>query len=74
MDLDLLKKCQLKYRKSIYISKDMKKNEEFTNKNIKVVRPGFGMHSKYFEKIIGLRVNRNASSGTALIAKHDKKF
>ena len=67
-------KMSLKYRKSIYISKDMKKNEEFTHNNIKVIRPGLGMHSKYFEKIIGLRVNRNVSRGTALIKSMIKKF
>ena len=67
-------KMSLKYRKSIYISRDMKKNEEFTNKNIKVVRPGLGMHSKYFEKIIGLRINKNVSKGTALRVSMIKNF
>ena len=52
----------------------MNKNEEFTHNNIKVIRPGLGMHSKYFEKIIGLRVNRNVSRGTALIKSMIKKF
>ena len=67
-------KMSIKYRKSIYIFKDMKKNEEFTHKNIKVIRPGLGMHSKYFNQIIGLRVNKSVSKGTALIASMIKNF
>ena len=67
-------KKSIRYRKSIYLSKHMKKNEKFTHDNIKVIRPGLGMHSKYFEKIIGLRVNRNVSRGTALIKSMIKKF
>ena len=42
----------LKFRRSIYISNDMNKNEKFTNSNIRVVRPGLGLKPKYFNKII----------------------
>jgi pseudaminic acid synthase len=46
-------KKSLNHRKSIYITKDMKKGEIITQKNIKVNRPAFGLHSKYFDKVIG---------------------
>ena len=67
-------KMSIKHRKSIYIAKDIKKNDQFTKKNIKVVRPGLGMHSKYFEKIIGLRIKKNVKKGTALIPSLIKNY
>jgi len=59
-------KKSLNHRKSIYITKDMKKGEIITQKNIKVIRPAFGLHSKYFDKVIGSKLIKNVKSGTAL--------
>jgi sialic acid synthase SpsE len=42
----------LKFRRSIYATQDIKKNERFSIKNIKVIRPGFGIEPIYFEKLI----------------------
>lgn len=42
----------LQFRRSIYAVSDIKKGEIFTKKNIKVIRPGFGIHPVYFEKLI----------------------
>jgi pseudaminic acid synthase len=42
-----------KYRRSLYSSTNIKKGEIFTEKNIKSVRPGNGLHTKYYEEIIG---------------------
>jgi sialic acid synthase SpsE len=42
----------LKFRRSIYAIQDIKKNERFSIKNIKVIRPGFGIEPIYFEKLI----------------------
>jgi len=42
----------LKFRRSIYVIKDIKKGEKFSKKNIKVIRPGYGVEPKYFEKLI----------------------
>lgn len=41
-----------KYRRSIFSTKDIKKGELFTENNIKVVRPGYGLPPKFYEKII----------------------
>lgn len=56
-------KKNLRGRKSVYVSKDMKKGERFTNDNIKVVRPGLGLHPKYYFDIIGKISNRDLSFG-----------
>ena len=42
----------LKFRRSIYAVSDIKKGEKFTKKNIRVIRPGFGIQPYYFEKLI----------------------
>ncbi len=42
----------LQLRRSIYAVADIKKGEKFTKKNIRVIRPGFGIHPVYFEKLI----------------------
>ena len=42
----------LQFRRSIYAISDIKKGEKFTKKNIRVIRPGFGIQPAYFEKLI----------------------
>ena len=43
----------LQFRRSIYAVSNIKKGEKFTKKNIRVIRPGFGIPPVYYEKIIG---------------------
>jgi len=56
----------LKYRRSIYICKDMKKGDVFTKENLRIIRPGFGLPAKYFDIFLGKKVNKNVSKGTPL--------
>jgi pseudaminic acid synthase len=55
----------LKFRRSIYICEDMSQGEILTEENIRVVRPGFGLHPRYMDMLIGRRVKRNLKKGTA---------
>ena len=56
----------LTFKRSIYIVEDMKAGEEFTINNIRIIRPGLGMAPKYFDTMLGKRINSNAKRGTAL--------
>ncbi|MCY8463276.1 pseudaminic acid synthase [Bacillus atrophaeus] len=59
-------KASLKFRRSIYVKKDIKAGEIFTKENIKVVRPGYGLEPKYFDLIIGKTATKHISAGTPL--------
>ena len=59
-------------KRSIYISKNIKRGEKFTKKNIKIIRPGKGLHSKYFEGVLGKIAKKNLVQGTPLKKSHLK--
>lgn len=54
------------FKRSIYISRDLKAGEVLTKENIKVIRPGNGLESRYLEVILGRRVKRDVDAGTPL--------
>jgi len=56
----------LKFRRSIYAVSNIYKGEKFTKKNIKVIRPGFGIQPFYFEKLINKKSPFNIKSQTPL--------
>ena len=63
----------LKYRRSIYISKNIKKNQLISYDNIKIIRPGHGLHPKYYERIIGKKVIKDLKKGTPIKFEYLKK-
>lgn len=52
--------------RSLYVAQDIKKGELFSSENVKSVRPGYGLHPKYFDYIVGKRANRDLKYGDAL--------
>lgn len=56
-------------KRSIYVSKDVKKNDFISEENIKIVRPGYGLHPRYYDKIIGKKFNRKKFFGDRLSLK-----
>lgn len=54
------------FKRSIYVVEDMKEGEIFTEKNIRIIRPGLGMSPKYFDVMIGKKINKTVKKGTAL--------
>ena len=51
--MDEAKRKSRRFSRSLYVTKDIKKGEKFTEKNIKSVRPGYGMHPKHLNNILG---------------------
>lgn len=56
----------IKYRRSIYVVKDIKSGEKFTEENIRRIRPGYGLSPKYFDEILGKQAACDLLRGTAL--------
>ena len=57
-------KGSLKFRPSLYIAEDMKKGDILTKKNLRIVRPGLGLSPKYYEVVLGRKVNLDVKKGT----------
>ena len=56
----------LKFRRSLYIAKDMVAGEVLTPKNLRIVRPGYGLEPKYYDVLLGKKINRAVKKGTPL--------
>ncbi len=54
------------FSRSLYVVKDIKEGEVFTEENIKSIRPGFGMHPRHLKEILGKRAKCNIEKGTRL--------
>ncbi|HHD63608.1 MAG TPA: pseudaminic acid synthase [Desulfobulbaceae bacterium] len=59
-------KPSLKFRRSLYIAEDIQAGEVLNPENLRIVRPGMGLEPKYYELLIGARINRDVRKGTAL--------
>ena len=59
----LLEKDSRLFRRSIYFVRNMKKGEIISKKDIRIIRPGFGIPPKEFENIIGKIVRRDVERG-----------
>jgi len=57
------------YRRSIFVVKNIKKGEKFSNQNIKRIRPGHGISPVYFDKILGKTSPLNLRKETPLEKK-----
>ena len=56
----------IKFRRSIYTIKDIKKGQTLDENNIKRIRPGFGLPPKHFNEILGKKTLEDLERGTAL--------
>ena len=54
------------FRRSIFVVKDIKKGEKFTEENIRVIRPGHGMKPKYLKVVLGKAATYDIERGTPL--------
>lgn len=52
--------------RSLYVSDDINEGDVFTEENIRSVRPGFGLHPKYYSQILGTTAKKNFKKGDRL--------
>lgn len=55
------------FRRSIYASSDIKKGEMFTKDNVRVIRPGYGLKPKYYDRLIGQESKRDIAFGDRIV-------
>lgn len=56
-------KASREFCRSLYVAEDMRVGEVITDKNIRSVRPGFGLHPKYLKEVLGKRINKSVEKG-----------
>lgn len=54
------------FRRSLFVVEDMQAGETFSEKTVRVIRPGYGLHPRYFEKVIGSKAQKSVVKGTPL--------
>lgn len=59
-------KASMKFRRSLYVVKDMKKGDVLTPENLRSIRPGYGLAPKYYDELLGRNVNQDIKFGTAM--------
>ncbi|CAN1537390.1 SpsE Sialic acid synthase [Burkholderiaceae bacterium] len=54
------------FRRSLYVVKDLQAGEKLTADNVRAIRPGLGLPTKYLEQVLGKTVRQSVARGTAL--------
>ena len=56
----------IKFRRSLYVVKDLNEGDLIAEDNVRSIRPGYGLAPKYYDEILGRKVTRQIQKGTAL--------
>ncbi len=62
----LQEKSSLMFKRSLYVVKDIKRGETLTEENVRVIRPGFGMHPRNYDDLLGKKISCDVKKGTPL--------
>ncbi|MCS6131030.1 pseudaminic acid synthase [Clostridium botulinum] len=54
------------FSRSLFVVKDIKKGEVFTESNVKSIRPSYGIHTRYYNDIIGKTAKEDINKGTPM--------
>ena len=65
-------KKSIKYRRSIYVSKNINKGEKITKFNIKLARPAYSLDPKYYYKVLGKISKKKLDIGSRISLKYLK--
>jgi len=56
----------LPFRRSLFVVEDVQAGERFTPRNVRSIRPGYGLHTRYYHDVIGRKADRDIPCGTPL--------
>jgi len=54
------------FRRSLYVTDDLEEGAVISEHNVRAIRPGYGLPTKYWQEILGKRVSRKVPRGTPL--------
>lgn len=54
------------FRRSLFVVQDMKAGDMFTKENVRSIRPGYGLHTRHWNDIVGRRASSDVQRGTPL--------
>lgn len=64
--------ASLIFRRSLFVIKDMKRGEIFTDENVRSIRPGYGLAPKYLQVVLGKTASQDIKKGTPMNWKYIK--
>lgn len=56
----------LQFRRSLYVVEDLQAGDVLTERNLKAIRPGFGLPPRYYDSLLGKKVTRDVQRGTPM--------
>jgi len=59
-------KVSKSHSRSLFIIKDVKEGEIINEDNVRSIRPGYGLHPRYYEQIIGKKFKKDLKKGSPL--------
>lgn len=65
-ELSESQKISKAYRRSLFVTEDIREGERFTSENVRSIRPGHGLHPRYLKEVIGRVASRDIHRGTPL--------
>lgn len=65
-------KANREFSRSLFVVRDMEKEDIISEDNVRSIRPGFGLHPKYSKEILGKKVNKDLKKGTPFELKFVK--
>lgn len=63
-DLDEKTIKNREFSRSLFFTDDIKEGEIITEKNMRAIRPGYGLHPRYYNEILGKKVKKDIKRGT----------
>ncbi len=65
-EMDEAKKKSRQFARSLFVVKDIKKGDILTEENVRSIRPGYGLHPKYYDEVLGKPAAKDIERGTPL--------